>query len=99
MDIFDSLACWIAWLAQEMWFYFVETLEALLDVLVAVANAIFSVLPTVDLPEPSADGGVVGALNYVVPVDVYLVTATTIISAWIIYKIVEWGLRWAKAEE
>ncbi len=99
MGIFDALKCWITWLAKSVYYYGVEGAELILDSFAAVANVLLAVLPTVALPAPDLDGGIVGFINYFVPVDVLLLVATAVMTAWVLYRNSQWGMRCAKAQE
>jgi len=99
VGIFEALKCWITWLAKSIYYYMVEGVELVIDALAAAANVILGILPSVALPEPELDSGVVGMINFFVPIEVFLSVALAIMVAWVLYRIYVWGLRWAKAEE
>lgn len=98
MGIFESLACWIRWLAAELYYYMVEAVEFVLDALLAVVGLLIALLPRVALERPDLDQTVLGIVNYVIPVGEILVAFGVIMMAWIIYRIYQIMLRWAKAD-
>lgn len=97
--IFAALMCWIRWLAGAVYYYMVEAVEVVLKALVLAANAILSLLPQTNFEQPSLDSGVVGLLNYFVPIPLLLGAMTTVMVATAAYRVYVWGLRWAKAAD
>lgn len=97
--MWDALRCWIQWLAKTLYYYMVEAGEFFIDALGAIVNAVLWLLPTVALPDPNVDSGVLAALNYVLPISLLTGVFSAIMLAWILYRVYQWVLRWGKAEE
>ncbi len=99
MEIFDALRCWIRWLAGMFYYYMVEAVEVVLDALALAVNAVLFLLPQVAFDEPDVDSGIVGALNYIVPVGYFVNMFGLIMVAWVVYRIYQWILKWGKAAD
>lgn len=94
----DALVCWIKWAAQSTVSYAVDALEFVLNVLATAVNLALSLLPTFAIPPVSVDSGIVGFLNYVLPVSTLFYEFSVLIAAWIVYRIYQWVLAWGKVD-
>lgn len=98
-SIIDTLVCYLTWLGNYMYYAVVEAIEFVLDAFLGIIAVILSILPTADLGDPNLDGGALGTLNYFLPVSLMVTTFSTIMTAWIIYLIYQWMLKWAKVAD
>jgi hypothetical protein len=99
MGIFDSLSCWIAWLATTVKSYGIDAVELVITALISAANVFLALLPTFAIDNPQLDTGVVGLLNYVVNVNAILGWFGVLMGCWILYRLYQWALKWAKAAD
>ncbi len=97
--MFDALRCWIAWLANMIYYYIVESAAFILTMLAGVANLLLGLLPTFAIGRPQLDGPVVGLLNYIVPVGSIVTAFGVLMACWILYRLYQWALKWAKAAD
>lgn len=95
----ETIICWIKWAVHAVGQTMLTVLDFVLSVLIVAVNAVIFFLPK-DLTKPSGDldGGMLGTLNYFVPLGIIVGQFGFIMVAWIIYRIYQWLLRWAKAE-
>ncbi len=97
--LWTTMGCWIAWLVCAMKVAVIESCEFVLTAIVLAINVMLLVLPTFALEEPKMDSGVVGFLNYFIPLTMLTASFTAIMTAWILYRIFQWALKWAKAAD
>lgn len=93
MGIFDSLKCWIGWLAKTLYSYMIDAVELVLTVIFTAANAVLWLLPTAAIGRPQLDTGVIGALNYILPMGEMVAVFGVLMVAWIAYRVYQWLLK------
>lgn len=99
MGIFEALRCWIGWLAKTLYYYMIEAVEFVLDAIALAINAVISILPSVERPNiDSIDGGILGMINYVIPLGVIFGWCTLIMICWVLYRLYQWLLAWGKVD-
>ncbi len=96
---FDSLVCWIRWSVKTAGSYMVDAIEFVIDAIAFVINGVLSLLPN----DPRGSGEVVqpavlGLFNYIVPMGAIMVEFGVLMAAWIIYRVLQWALAFAKAD-
>jgi hypothetical protein len=96
--LFEFLICWFKWAVITTWSYAVDAFTLILTAVIAVVNLFLALLPHVALEEPSLDSGLVGHLNYFIPFGPLMAEFGVIMVAWIIYRIYQWLLKFAKAD-
>lgn len=75
----------------------VELINALILAIVALANALLSLLPGFPEPPGAPAGGIVGGILYFFPIVSIVSILTTFVTAWIVFLGVRVALRWVKA--
>lgn len=96
--MWEALKCWIRWLAKTIYYYGIEAVEFVLDAIAAVINLLLGFLPQAALPDTNLDSGVIGMLNYIVPLDFIVGFSGVVMAAWIVYRIYQWALKWGKVD-
>lgn len=95
----DTIICWIKWAVHAVGQTMLTVVDLILSALILAVNAIVWLLPNDPTGEAgSIDGGILGALNYFVPVGFIVGQFGVIMIAWMLYRLYQWLLRWAKAE-
>lgn len=96
----DRIVCLVKWAVHAIGQTILDVLDFLLSVVIQAVNIAISILPN-DPTNTDGDaigGGVLGTLNYFVPLGVIVGQFGLIMTAWILYRLFQWLLRWAKAE-
>lgn len=100
MGWLETIVCWIKWAVQTAWSYGVDAFELVLSVLINAANVALALLPTAELGgEPNIQNGVLGLFNYVLPVGPLMAEFTLLMTCWILYRVYQWLLKWAKGAD
>lgn len=99
MSIVDLVICYVTWAVVTLYSYMLDAFKVVLHGLFFAVNAVLWLLPHVAFDDPQMDGGVVGFLNYVLPLGALIAEFTAIMFAWILYRLYEWLLRWGKVVE
>jgi hypothetical protein len=77
----------------------VDAMEFVIDTIAVVINGILSLLP--DDPRGSGETvqpAVLGLFNYIVPMGVIMTEFGVLMAAWIVYRVLQWALTFAKAD-
>jgi len=98
VNLIETIICYIKWLVVTVWSYGVDVLEMILDVLLGAVGLALSVLPTAELESPSLESGLVGQLNYFIPFGPLMVEFGVVMVAWVVYRLYQYLIRWAKAD-
>lgn len=101
MGIFEALACWIRWLAGTMRKVIVESVEFVLDAILGAVNVVLGLLPqdpTGGIPDDGIVNNALDWANYLLPIGPLFAEFTLIMTAWILYRLYQWLLGFAKAD-
>lgn len=98
MDLIGTVICYISWAVQTVVSYLVDGLAFMLSVLIGAANLALSILPTAVLEAPTVESSLVGKINYFIPIPELMLEFGVVMVAWIFYRILQYLLRWAKAD-
>lgn len=98
LTLIEVVICYVKWAVLSVWSYGVDAFELVLDIFAAIVNAMLLILPNAVLDEPALDSGLMGNINYFIPFGLLVAEFSTIMMAWIIYRLYQWVLRWGKVE-
>ncbi len=101
MGIFESLACWIRWLAGTIRNVILESVEFILTIILGAVNAVLSLLPqdpTGGIPKGGLMNNALDWANYLLPIGPLFAEFSLIMVAWILYRVYQWLLGFAKAD-
>jgi hypothetical protein len=98
MELIDTVICYITWAVQTVVSYAVDAVEFMLMVLISAANLALSILPTAALDTPNVEASLIGKINYFIPLPELMLEFSVVMFAWIVYRILQYFLRWAKAD-
>lgn len=96
--MWDWLVCWIIWAVKTMGSIITDVFTLVIGAIIQAANVALGLLPTFSVGTPTLDGGLIGNLNYFIPFGPLLVEFSAFIGAWILYRIYQYVLKWAKAD-
>lgn len=94
-----TIICLVKWAVHAVGQTILAVVDVICTALIIAVNAIVSLLPN----DPTQGGGlsssgILGMFNYVVPLGSIMSEFTLVMTAWILHRIYQWLLRWAKAE-
>lgn len=98
MGWLDSIICTIRWAVAQIGNVMLEVVEFILTALIVAVNAVVSLLPNDPTGEASAPSGAIAIFNYFIPMGAIVGQFSLVMTAWILYRLYQWLLRWAKAE-
>ena len=94
----DTVICLVKWAVHAIGQTMLTVLDFVLSALIIAVNAIVAFLPNDPTSAPQSIGGPLGMLNYFIPMEFIVGQFGLLMVAWILYRLYEWLLRWAKAE-
>lgn len=94
----DTIICLVQWAVHAIGQTILSVLDFVISALIIAVNAIVVLLPNDPTDEAQAPGGPLGMLNYFIPMEFIVSQFGLLMTAWIIYRLYQWLLRWAKAE-
>lgn len=98
-SVIDTLVCWIRWAVKTAASYGLDAIEFIFDVFVEALNVMASVLPSDSVDgSGTIDGGILGAVNYVIPLGGITAQFSLLMTAWIAYRVYQWLLGFAKMD-
>lgn len=95
----ETIICMVKWAVHAVGQTMLTVLDFVLTALIVAVNAVVWLLPSDPTGEGQPlDGGMLGTLNYFIPLGIIVSQFGLIMVAWILYRIYQWLLRFAKAE-
>ena len=94
----NSIWCMVRWAVHEIGQTILTVIDFILTIFIVSVNAVVSLLPNDPTDAPHPIGGALGMLNYFIPMEFIVSQFGLLMTAWILYRVYAWVLRWAKAE-
>jgi len=96
-SIFQAILCAIENLALSILAVLVMGLNAFVVAIGGVVAALLLLLPNMPDHPPAMDSGVLGWLNWIVPIGGVLSVWTIVLSLWLAFLVLRIALRWMRA--
>jgi hypothetical protein len=94
----ETVICLVKWAVHTIGQTVLTVVDFIATALIIAVNAIVAFLPNDPSESPDPIGGPLGMLNYFIPMEFIVGNFGLLMVAWVLYRLYEWLLRWAKAE-
>jgi hypothetical protein len=95
--LLDQILCWVKQIGAMVLNALIDVVNLLVVAVAALIGAVLTLLPNMPAQPPSPSGGVLGALNWVVPLDNILGLLAGLLVIILAMQAISIALRWVKA--